>query len=300
MGERTLIAGGKLVLVTQRRDGIRYYDSGLTAISEKPAVLLLHGIGGSLNFWHAVISQLTPFVRTIAVDLPGFGQSAAIERMTLTSVSDRIVALLDDLNVQSTVIVAHSMGGIVGLAMAGRHDCRAKRLVLVSATLLSALDLLQQPHKVVTRPRLAVLVAAQLIGGLLPLRRHTARAILAFGPMRSIALWPYVAHPRPLDPDILADALSRNGGIGMFKALREVRQTNLDGLMKAVRVPVDVVWGAKDLLIPPADVTRACEVLPVCRVRQIDNCGHWPLIETPQILGALIRDDDGIDAAGQT
>jgi pimeloyl-ACP methyl ester carboxylesterase len=60
-------------------------------------------------------------------------------------------------------------------------------------------------------------------------------------------------------------------------------------IMSAIPQPVDLIWGAKDRLIARADIDEMRRAANVVREHQIADCGHWPMIEKPTELAALIR-----------
>ena len=94
-------------------------------------VLLLHGWGGSAESWLPVARDLAPLRRVINLDFPGFGKSDEPNaNWSVDEYRDIILALLDDLKVASTDLIAHSFGGRVALMMSEKAPDRIKRQVL--------------------------------------------------------------------------------------------------------------------------------------------------------------------------
>ena len=84
-----------------------------------PHVLLIHGVGLCADAWAAQLGPLAQAHRVTAVDMPGHGQSEPIAGLdTLHAYSDRIA----DLITEPTVVIGHSMGAMIALDLAGRHD----------------------------------------------------------------------------------------------------------------------------------------------------------------------------------
>ena len=87
------------------------------------AVLLLHGIGGGAAMWGeqgsgSVSALAAAGLRAVAVDLPGYGGSAALGPVTLAGMVDAVVALIDALAPRRVALVGHSMGGMVAQELA--------------------------------------------------------------------------------------------------------------------------------------------------------------------------------------
>jgi pimeloyl-ACP methyl ester carboxylesterase len=194
------------------------------------------------------------------------------------------------------VIVGHSLGAFAALALAALSPSMFRRVILVDGTLLRAASLLRSPRKALLAPSLAVAVAAQFIGGVIPVRHVPTRSVLQWRLARVIALWPYVAHPASLDPAVLACALRNNrGGIGVLQVLAQSHSFDLIASMKEVKQPVDLIWGGEDRLISTEDIRWARTLLNANRSQEIPACGHWPMLERPSSLARFISEWDLFD-----
>ena len=95
-------------------------------------ILCIHGITANCRCWDVMASALAPEYRVIAMDLRGRGLSDkpdagyAID----THVRD-IIRLLDDMNLSKAVVMGHSLGAFIGLALSAGHPDRVARLILV-------------------------------------------------------------------------------------------------------------------------------------------------------------------------
>ncbi len=109
---------------------VHYYEQG-----EGEPLLLIHTLGQSLYTWHKVIGRFAASYRVIAVDVPGHGYSdklLADPDYTLHTTSDRLIGVLDALNVEKAHVCAFSMGALFALDMAERYADRIGRMVLIS------------------------------------------------------------------------------------------------------------------------------------------------------------------------
>jgi 2-succinyl-6-hydroxy-2,4-cyclohexadiene-1-carboxylate synthase len=101
-----------------------------------PAILFMHGFMGSSADWRDVITALDARTFCIAVDLPGHGTSLdlAPEAYTISGAARAIICALDELGVESPVMVGYSMGGRLALYLALRYPERCAGLFLESAS----------------------------------------------------------------------------------------------------------------------------------------------------------------------
>jgi pimeloyl-ACP methyl ester carboxylesterase len=106
---------------------IHYFDSSILhqPQNEKIAILMIHGLGSSQNYWMPVISQISPRFRCIAVDSYGAGRSRSNgEKVTLDGLAEDVVALMDSLKIQKAMIAGHSMGGTMTCIIASKFPER--------------------------------------------------------------------------------------------------------------------------------------------------------------------------------
>jgi len=107
-------------------------DLHYTITGRGPATRLIHGLGGFAESWRHTIAALAPHGTVIAVDLPGFGQSAKPRcRYGITFFADAIHGLLRALDVERVRPVGHSLGG-VALACALASPTQVERLALLA------------------------------------------------------------------------------------------------------------------------------------------------------------------------
>lgn len=100
-----------------------------------PAIVLLHGIGSGAASWLQVARELGQGARVIAWDAPGYGESTPLRALApdASDYAERLLQMLDALDIQRCVLVGHSLGAITATAFAsGVHQQRISRLVLLS------------------------------------------------------------------------------------------------------------------------------------------------------------------------
>ena len=109
---------------------LHYVDQG-----QGPAIVMIHGLAGNLhNFTFGLATPLAQTHRVICVDRPacGYSKRASNADASLEAQADTIVSLLDHLQIESAVLVGHSLGGAISLAAAQRHPDRIKALALIA------------------------------------------------------------------------------------------------------------------------------------------------------------------------
>lgn len=277
-------------------NGIRYVETMPTVGSSGATFLLLHGLGGSLEQWARVAEGLGRSARTIAIDVPGFGQSRNPRgQFELDDSVARILRFCRSRAVTDCVVVSHSVGCVVAARLATRMPALFTRLVLVSGTLGRAARLAQDPLRALSHPRLGLFVTTQFLAGIFPVPPVLLRALASSGVFRTLTLWPFVAHPTRLSTDRLVETLTGSGSLAVVRILFTAGGIDYIGILSSVRQPVDLISGDEDRIINGDDIAQAHRLLRVAREHTIEGCGHWPWLENPSELVDFItaRSTDG-------
>lgn len=282
------------VLRTKQIAGLRYFDSFPGAAVGETPIVLIHSPGSSLDFWNAVAPALRRQRRTVALDLPGFGGSAPpAGRLDLSALSTGVATLLDAIGVRNAVVVGFSLGGAVALQVAADRPDLVRGVALLSACLFSVRRMAERPFGALSNPRLAFALGLQFIESLVPIAEATKQALLRSKRVRALLFSPFVARPAGLNPGLVGDAVSYVNALYTARLVRVMlssRATRFENLMRAVRQPAALIWGADDPVMTGADADRAEELLNVVLRTELADCGHWPMLEQPEhIVGLLIR-----------
>ena len=106
------------------------FDSG-----QGIAVVFLHGFLGNRLMWSPLVEALPRKYRCIALDLPGHGDSENLAYVhSMEEMAEVVKALLDHLKIRRAVVIGHSMGGYVALALSDRYPDLLKGMVLMNST----------------------------------------------------------------------------------------------------------------------------------------------------------------------
>jgi pimeloyl-ACP methyl ester carboxylesterase len=269
-----------------------YVDTGPRESARSP-FLLVHGLGASLNYWAAIIPELSADRRVVAVDIPGFGDSPALAgHVSIEKLAQAIAEFAGNLNLIRPVVVGHSLGGLLALEISRQSD--TERVVLVDGHLVTVYELVGNPRAAVRYPKLAIGMVFFLCGLLIPFRGAFVR-ILARSKTFRVLLFSYlVARPAELDPDLLRVAFAKTSNRGIFAALRAMRQADIAAVLDATKAPTDVAWGTDDPLLLERDHVITKRLLHPESLHRIPVCGHWPMLERPaevlRILKAAAND----------
>ncbi len=234
-------------------------------LGEGPAVVLLHGQPGDRHDWDLVAGALGRDVRVLVPDRPGYGRTGG-RAGGFAANSERVIELLDRHGIDRALVVGYSWGGGVALDVAQRHADRVTGVVLVSS--------IGGPGSVNTLDRL---LAAPLVGPLM--------AIAGFAALRASRI------RRLLAPAV--DALP-DGWLASWRSFVAEERAMLRELPRVTSqlgvtdVPVVVVFGDADRVVPPGSQEALAASLPHADVVRVPGCGHLLPREAPDALAGAI------------
>jgi pimeloyl-ACP methyl ester carboxylesterase len=267
---------------------VHYVDFG--GPDDGPTVVLVHGLGGSHLNWDLFAPLLRPHARVLALDLPGFGRSEPGGRRT--SVQENVKVLdrfLADVAGTPVVLVGNSMGGMISILETASAPEKVSGLVLLDAAVPGprrALDpLVAIMFAVYSIPLLGERVMALRRKRSTPLRQ--VRDVL-----RLCGVDPDALPPEMIDRSVALIA-AREDVPGMDKAFiaaarslvllladpRRYRQA-----MASIRVPVLMVQGDKDRLVPVAAARDTARRNPTWQYLELAGVGHVPQLQVPEEL----------------
>lgn len=247
-----------------------------TGPRDGPAVLMLHGFGASLHTWEGWAAGLGDRFRVIRIDLPGFGLTGPDPGGDYTDARGvaLLAALLDALGVERAAIVGNSLGGRLAWRFALAHPDRATRLVLVAP------DGFAEPGRAYGEregaPPLMRLLPWTLPRGML---RDTLAA--AYGdPARLTQAEAARAHDLMRAPGVRHAMIAR-----MDQRIIDDPRPLLPGLA----MPVMLLWGERDRVIPAAHARDWLAVLPRAAHVELPSLGHVPQEEAPEVSLPPVR-----------
>jgi len=270
-------------------DLVRYAEAGAPAPDEpaRPVVVLVHGIASDAQQWERVMERLAATHHVLAPDLLGHGGSAKPRGdYSLGAHACGIRDLLAALGHDRITLVGHSLGGGIAMQFAYQFPERVERLALVGAGGLGP--------EVSAFLRAATLPGAELV---LPVIAHRwvrqaggkvgellGKLGVPVSPAVGAALHGYGS---------LGDAATREAFIHTARSVLDVRGQRVDArdrLYLAADLPLLVVWGARDAIIPLAHGTALAAAVPTARLEVFERSGHFPHLTEPDRLAAVLAD----------
>lgn len=262
--------------------GIRYHSTGPES---GPPVILLHGIGRSLEDWEPQHSRLPATHHVISLDMPGFGLSSRLPGVTtLESLADAVWTFLDALPITRPVhLMGNSLGGAVAMRMTVDAPGRVRTLTLVNSagfgrTVTAALRILAVPG--LGRPLLRRMADPRIA-------RRTERSIFfdrALVTPERVSTAVKIAR----QPDFAAVYLEAARALGGVRGVAPAWRRTLLPQVAELSKPTLLVWGARDLILPAAHLEAARLAFPSARAHLFEDTGHMPQLERPDAFAELV------------
>ena len=252
-----------------------------------PALLLLHGLGCDHTTWSLVIESLARRYTVIAPDLLGHGASAKPRAdYSVGGYANGMRDLLTVLGIDRVTVVGHSFGGGVAMQFAYQFPERCERLVLVSSGGLG--PEVTPAIRAITTPGFHQAMGLLTLPGVRHVGTSVMRALAATG-NRSLR-----------DLAEAADIYESFKDPHTRAAIRHVVRAVVDWQGQIVAIadraylteamPICVVWGRNDQIIPVRHAGNAAALAPNARVEVIPNAGHFPHKDHPQRFVRLVND----------
>ncbi len=275
-----------------------------TATPDVTPALFVHGLGGSSTNWTDLMALLADGFDGHAVDLPGFGNSAPplTGNYGLDAHASAVAGYIEQEIGAPVHLFGNSLGGAVTAVLAASRPELVRSLTFVSAALPS-----YRPQ-VGSDPRMPLLLVPGLSQlTLRALSRHSAER-------RTQAIVRLCfANPEAVSHERFAEAveeLRKRRAMAWYDdaltlslrgLVRAYLRPGRDGLwsqVKGLRMPVLIVHGTNDRLVPVAVSQRAARAIPGSRLVLVDSAGHVPQIESPYaVADAFLAMHAAMDAA---
>ena len=274
-------------MVEEREIRLHGHRVSYQIAGDGPVVGLIHGITESADTWREVMPRLARHYTVIAGDLLGHGRSAKPRGdYSLGAYASGMRDLMGALGFESGTVVGRSLGGGIAMQFAYQYPEYTERMVLVSSgglgrTVHPLLRAATLPGSELVMPLIApgwAIRAGEMLGRAvdgLGLHVHSDLAEMARG---------YAS---------LNDGDARDAFRHTLRAVVDPggqRVSALDRLYLAEDMPVLLVWGSNDPIIPVGHGRRAHEVIPHSRLVEFEGSGHWPQLDDPERFADVLID----------
>lgn len=228
------------------------------------SLVFVHGAGSSHLIWALQLRDFSKEYRTIALDLSGHGKSEGSHDDPSIDMhyAEELRTLIEQLNLDSFILVGHSMGGGVAMSYVLKENVpKPKALVLVSTS--SNLDL------------------SKLRVGLL---KETLEDRVYFFKSRIFEQYTETYQLKKLDDDMrLANPITMN------RDLHACSKFDITGRLAEIQIPVFVLVGSDDDIITPHIAAEFEKKLPRADIAVVQGADHIPMVEQPEIFNRLFR-----------
>ena len=250
-----------------------------------PVLLLIHGMGGTFENWQAVIEPLARHHTVVAPDLPGHGTSApGGGDYSLGALAAGLRDLLIGLGHERATLVGHSLGGGIAMQFAYHFPEITERLVLVSSGGLGP--------EVSPVLRAAALPGADLFIAATAGPGRTVGSAIARG-LAAVGLRPNTDVAEVLRGySSLAEPDRRAAFLATLRSVIGTGGQRVhagDRLYLAEGMPVLIIWGARDPIIPLRHGENAHKAIPGSHLEVFEGVGHLPQLEAPGRFVAVLE-----------
>jgi len=264
-------------------DGVRlhYIDKG-----NGPPLVLIHGLAGQvLNFTHSLLGRLSRDFRVIILDRPGSGYSLRPDEtlVPLTAQARIVSHFCQALGLERPVIVGHSLGGAIALALALDHPGQVGALALIA-------PVTHQPESV-PPPFDGLVIGSPLVRRLIA---WTVATPLAIANRERALTTLFGLQPVP------EDFATRGGGLlslrppafigaSMDVTAAEADLVAMPARYKDLTMPIGILYGTDDRILDPALHAQGFVAkVPGTELEMIEGAGHMLLISSADQVAAFV------------
>ena len=226
---------------------------------DEPALVCVHGAGGSHLSWPSEIRRLAGAV-VYVLDLPGHGRSTGVGRQTVGDYVRVLISFMDVTDLTHAVIVGHSMGGAVALEMALSHPDRVRGLGIIGSG---------------AKLRVTPVILQGILNdyqGVIELMGE-----FAYGP----------GAPEELKR-LGQQVMSKTSPEVVYGDFLACDAFDVMGRLGEIRVPTLVITGTADQLTPTKYAHFLAQNIPGAQLVLVENAGHMVMLEHPQEVGEAV------------
>ena len=276
-------------------------DQGQGTSASQPPIVFVHGLGGSHLNWCLLGPHLAAGRRAVALDLRGFGLTPGLRANSTVQANTRLLdRWIQTVIGEPVILVGNSMGGLISILETSNNPDLIKGVVLLDPALPLPP---QKPDWQVSgqfllyaTPGLGEFAVAKLMASVAPEKAVQQLVQLCF------------ADPSRADPEIIraevalstkrhpatpaqATARARIFLAAARSLLRVLsRRQRLAKMMAGIDVPVLLIGGEDDRLVPVAAMRQAAARNPRWESVILPGVGHTPMLEVPDDTSVVIRD----------
>jgi pimeloyl-ACP methyl ester carboxylesterase len=252
---------------------LHYVEAG-----KGPALLFLHGLGGTWKDWSANLPAFAATHQVMAIDFPGFGDSDKPDgKYSIEWFTDIVESFFREKKLKRVNVIGHSMGALVALDLAARLNSRVKKLIVTDAVGIGDKSefISYAMTKKIMGPEtrwesfekfLQEEFRAMVDNFIKDQKPKTAREFF-----ESIPKNPFTGNPfLPMTPNVQLTA--------------SILDFDIRPKLASIRQPTLILWGAKDPVAPPQDASFLQKEVRSSTLILFPNSGHSPMMEHPSLF----------------
>lgn len=262
-------------------DGInihyKEYGSGDTVL------FMLHGMLGNVSSWNSITPELSKDYRIVAYDRLAFGLTerpkveTELNPYSPQQIEERALKLMDELEIEKPVLVGHSAGGNMALRLAISHPESFSGLILISPGIYTEIPpgMIRELMQIGMFKKLGIDVIRSIpkyIDQLLSETYYNSEMIT-----------------EELKENYLIPIRTKNWDWALWEYTRTQDDSMIAEHLSEIELPVLIIQGRDDKIVPPKDNFKASGILPNARLLFLENCGHVAQEEKPLETVKAIR-----------
>lgn len=236
-------------------------------------VILIHGFGEDSTVWKEQVSILQNQFRVIVPDLPGSGQSAMIDDMSIEGLAEVIHAIIHEEGIESCPVIGHSMGGYITLALVEKYRNHVSAFGLFHSTAYP-----DKEEKKATRRK-----------GIDFIRQHGAFEFLKTTTPNLFSS--FFKEQNPGSAETFIDGLKDfrpEALIAYYEAM--IGRPNRTAALQKAAVPVLFIMGKYDTAIPMDDILQQCYLPGISYIHVLQRSGHMGMMEEKEITNRVLEE----------
>jgi pimeloyl-ACP methyl ester carboxylesterase len=236
-------------------------------------VVLIHGFGEDSDVWKYQVDALSPYYRLIVPDLPGSGKSVNNSgNFSMHYLAEQVKTVLDQENIDKTVMAGHSMGGYITLAFAAKYPERLTAFGLVHSTAYADND-----EKIAARQR-----------GIEFIRTHGSKAFLQQSTPNLFSEDYRINHAAIINEMVTQyEGFEPNALIGYYEGM--IARKDQTDLLSTFEKPVLFIIGKHDTAIPAEHMLRQSQLPQISYIHFLENSGHMGMWEETAVVNQALK-----------
>jgi len=234
-------------------------------------LVFLHGIGGAARAWRGQLDHFGARYRAVAWDMPGYGGSAPLASVSITTLADALQDFLLQIGAKRPVLIGHSIGGMIVQQWLTKHRDMAAAVVLAQTSPAFG-NAAGDWQKSFIEARLG------------PLDRGETMRTLAPSLVKEII----GDEPDPAGMELARDCMSSVPEATYRVTMLSMLGFDLRAALKTIAVPTLVLSGSRDKNAPAPTMAKMASYIPSAEYIDIEGAGHLVNLERPAAFNAAL------------